>query len=124
VQGIEARVTAEDGIQVGRVRASSPTPADVDLEFPLDGNGLDVERLRDLARRLLIRNQQLEQALTSRVVIEQAKGVLAERLSIDPEEAFEILRRAARNHRIKIHAVAARVVEERETPPEIAEVLQ
>ncbi len=40
---------------------------------------------------------QLQQAVTSRVVIEQAKGVLAERLQVSPDEAFEVLRSAARS---------------------------
>jgi AmiR/NasT family two-component response regulator len=41
---------------------------------------------------------QLQRALNSRVIIEQAKGVLAERLRVTPEEAFVMLRRYARDH--------------------------
>jgi hypothetical protein len=59
---------------------------------------------------------QLEEALESRIVIEQAKGVLAERLAISVGEAFDILRYAARSHRVKLRDLAARVVDESQTP--------
>lgn len=78
-----------------------------------------IERLRDLAASLLEKNQQLQQALESRIVIEQAKGVLAERYRISVDEAFEVLRQSARNHRLRLHALAAAVVASNETPAEI-----
>ena len=77
------------------------------------------ERLGELVSSLLEENGQLRTALQSRIVIEQAKGVLAERFALDVEEAFQLLRRGARNNRTSIHALAGRVVSERETPPEI-----
>lgn len=75
----------------------------------------EVERVSDLetAREKIA---QLETALQSRIIIEQAKGVLAERLGMDVDSAFAILRHAARSHRVKIHDIAARVVHERLTP--------
>jgi AmiR/NasT family two-component response regulator len=85
-----------------------------------DGDGTDP--LRAVARALLERNRQLEHALQSRIAIEQAKGMLAERFSLPPDEAFELIRRAARDHRIRVHDLARRVVSEpAATPPEIEE---
>jgi hypothetical protein len=54
--------------------------------------------------------EQLSQALTSRIVIEQAKGVLAERLSLDMEDAFSGLRRYARSNNRRLEAVAREVI--------------
>jgi len=59
---------------------------------------------------LLERTIQLQAALDSRVVIEQAKGILAERHSIDPEAAFEQMRREARSRRMRLHTLAAGIV--------------
>lgn len=53
---------------------------------------------------------QLQGALDSRIIIEQAKGVLAARHHITPEAAFARLREEARNGNQKIHAVAAVIV--------------
>jgi len=53
---------------------------------------------------------QLQRALNSRVIIEQAKGVLAERLRITPDEAFVILRRYARGHNHPLTALAGDVI--------------
>ena len=51
-------------------------------------------------------SEQLQTALTSRIVIEQAKGVVAERTGADMAEAFEILRRMARSSRRSLSDVA------------------
>jgi ANTAR domain/GAF domain len=53
---------------------------------------------------------QLTTALTSRIVIEQAKGVLAQTGALDMEQAFAALRRYARDHNLRLSAVAAAVV--------------
>ncbi len=54
---------------------------------------------------------QLQIALDSRVLIEQAKGVLAERHHIDPGHAFTLLRNYARNHNQRLTELAAAVIE-------------
>ncbi|MEV0261107.1 GAF and ANTAR domain-containing protein [Streptomyces sp. NPDC050617] len=59
---------------------------------------------------------QLEQALTSRVIIEQAKGVLATRRAVPMDDAFDILRRHARSHHRLLSDVAREVVEGRADP--------
>jgi GAF domain-containing protein len=65
---------------------------------------------RALARREVL-NEQLQLALNSRVVIEQAKGVIAERSAIGMEEAFTRLRRYARSHSERLVDTARAVVE-------------
>jgi AmiR/NasT family two-component response regulator len=45
------------------------------------------------------------------VVIEQAKGVLAERLRVGPDDAFAVLRNHARRHNTKLRAVAQGVLD-------------
>ena len=73
----------------------------------------------DLIRELQTKNAQLETALSSRIVIEQAKGILAERYRLDLERAFAVLRSAARSNRVKIHELAAAVVSSPRTPTAI-----
>jgi transcriptional regulator with GAF, ATPase, and Fis domain len=53
---------------------------------------------------------QLEHALQSRVVIEQAKGMLAERLEVTLTEAYRMLRSHARSRRTRVHRIAEQVV--------------
>src|SRR5215211_9331405 len=53
---------------------------------------------------------QLQRALDSRSLIEQAKGVLMERRGLDQQAAFELLRSRARSTRRRLHDVARQVV--------------
>jgi GAF domain-containing protein len=57
-----------------------------------------------------IATDQLEHALESRVAIEQAKGMLAERAGMDVDEAFSCLRRYARSTKRRLLDVAGEVV--------------
>ncbi len=54
--------------------------------------------------------EQLQHALDSRIVIEQAKGILSERQQVHVNQAFEVLRSYARSNHLKLHDVAAAVV--------------
>jgi transcriptional regulator with GAF, ATPase, and Fis domain len=64
---------------------------------------------RAIRERELVAGQ-LQIALNSRVVIEQAKGILAERLQTSPDEAFLLLRRYARNHNHALTELAGDVI--------------
>jgi len=56
-------------------------------------------------------NEQLSQALTSRVVIEQAKGVIFERAGVNMAEAFERLRAHARRNNLHLTDVAQAAID-------------
>jgi GAF domain-containing protein len=84
----------------------------------------DVATIGILQRRSAHRStmvaEQLQHALNSRIVIEQAKGVLAERNSVSMDTAFAALRRYARNHNLKLTDVALNVVRGELDPATIA----
>jgi GAF domain-containing protein len=60
--------------------------------------------------RLRLAVTQLEHALAARVIVEQAIGVLAQRLGVSPRTAFEQLRKASRTRGLRVHDVARDVV--------------
>jgi transcriptional regulator with GAF, ATPase, and Fis domain len=60
-------------------------------------------------------NEQLQAALNSRVIIEQAKGKLAERLGVDMDQAFNLLREAARTSNRRLSDLAQAFIAGKET---------
>ena len=68
------------------------------------------DRQPDSSASLLERIAQLETALESRVVIEQAKGIVAVAAGVDVQAAFDLIRGAARSRRVALHSVAAAIV--------------
>jgi transcriptional regulator with GAF, ATPase, and Fis domain len=62
-------------------------------------------------RRREILAEQLQTALNSRVIIEQAKGVLAERHNVDMAEAFALLRTSARSRNRRLSDLAREIVD-------------
>ena len=89
-------------------------------EWPADELGI-ARVLADMAsgyiinaRTLSARDRlaaQLQHALSSRIIIEQAKGVLGERTRTSPEEAFNVMRSYARRNGRKLHDVAQEIVD-------------
>ena len=61
--------------------------------------------------------EQLQTALNSRILIEQAKGVLAERLGLDVADAFAVLRNGARSHNRRLSELAQAIVDGSEQIP-------
>jgi GAF domain-containing protein len=95
---------------------------------PLDPDKLRIgQALADVAtigllqeraiRRRDVLTSQLQTALNSRVVIEQAKGVLAERLHIPMQDAFTLLRSTSRNGNRRLSDLAQAVVDGAEELP-------
>lgn len=95
--------------------------------FGTEAGALDREKLRigqalaDIATVGLLQQrairardvltEQLQAALNSRVLIEQAKGLLAERLQIDVEQAFTVLRSTARSGNRRLSELAQALVD-------------
>ena len=98
--------------------SSRPGPlSDADIRI---GQALaDTATIGILAQRTMhqagLLADQLQQALTSRVTIEQAKGVLAERRGISVDEAFKLLRAHARGHNLRLSDLARDVAERSST---------
>ncbi|MEU4210178.1 GAF and ANTAR domain-containing protein [Streptomyces sp. NPDC026206] len=75
----------------------------------------DIATIGILQQRTLEQTQtertQLQAALTSRIVIEQAKGILAERLRTSPDHAFAAIRAHARTNHLRISELARQIVD-------------
>jgi hypothetical protein len=65
---------------------------------------------RFIARREEV-TEQLQVAFHTRVVLEQAKGVVAEAAKVDMDQAFSLLRGYARHHNLLLSEVARRVID-------------
>ncbi|MEO8095921.1 MAG: GAF and ANTAR domain-containing protein [Pseudolysinimonas sp.] len=101
---------------------SEPGPlsvADVDLAQALADIATIAVIQDQAARDAAARETHLQHALDSRVVIEQAKGMLAERGNLDMSSAFDRLRRHARSHQRRLTDVAADLVAGRISPASV-----
>ena len=88
-----------------------------------DAAAVALERLLAVTEASYERRAQLQHALDSRIVVEQAKGIIAERYGLDVGEAFEAIRRAARSNHVKLHQLAAQIRPGQPTPPELSALL-
>ncbi len=118
-----------NGVKVGTL-AGSPTSGD---STSGDGSPLSGEMTAEITRLALYADAQerkvrelqttvlqLQSALDSRVMIERGIGMLAERFALTLPDAFELLRKAARDSRREVRALAEELLESRgRTPDEI-----
>lgn len=65
---------------------------------------LDVARMREVAA-------QLKEALNTRAIIDQALGIVMAQRRCTAREAFEILRQVSQDRNVKLHQLAASIVE-------------
>jgi GAF domain-containing protein len=105
------RGTVIGALNLFHVDAGAMRPVDVDAAQAF----ADVATIAILQHRAATEafalNEQLNRALNTRIVIEQAKGMIAERQGLDMEQAFATLRNHARNHNLRLADVASDVIE-------------
>lgn len=107
------RGTIVGALNLFHITPGEMRPADVEAAQAL----ADVATIAVLQHRAALEaqriNEQLQHALNSRIVIEQAKGVVAEREGLDMPEAFAALRAYARGNNLLLVDVANDVIDGR-----------
>ncbi len=121
VQALPMRLREET---LGALNLFRDTPGPFDQADVRIGQALaDVATIGLLNERTLRRsetlNEQLQAALNSRVIIEQAKGKLAERLGLDVDDAFTILRSCARRTNRGLSELARAFIDGSEELPDL-----
>src|SRR6266478_3256762 len=117
VQALPMRLREQviGALNLFRARPGALDPADIRVGQAL----ADVATISLLHERGMrhsdVLNEQLQTALNSRVVIEQAKGKLAERLGLDMEQAFALLRDYARNRNLRLADLAQAFIDGTQT---------
>jgi transcriptional regulator with GAF, ATPase, and Fis domain len=117
VQALPMRLREQviGALNLFRAEAGALAPADIRIGQAL----ADVATISLLHERSMRHsdtlNEQLQTALNSRVVIEQAKGKLAERLGVDMDQAFNLLRDRARTGNRRLSDLARAFIDGTET---------
>jgi GAF domain-containing protein len=115
IRAIHALPLRHRGEGIGAVTVYSPddrqlTSEELDIAQAIaDAASIGIMQVRALGQCRELADQ-LQGALDSRVAIEQAKGVLAERLAMPLDDAFTLMRRHARSHQRRLESVAQAVV--------------
>lgn len=110
------------GTTIGALNVFSRSPDGIDDEAAATVRGIAAPVAATLANarayhRVEQLGEQLREALTTRAVIEQAKGILMVRAGVDDEQAFALLRRTSQHQNRKLRDVAAAVVALRDRLP-------
>ena len=103
---------------IGTLSLLRSSPGDAPLEDMVAAQAFaDVATIGILHERAIresaILSEQLQIALNSRIVIEQAKGVVSQIRGVPIDEAFTLMREYARAHQMRLGVVAAQLVERR-----------
>lgn len=121
VHALPLRLRGESigALNLFRVQVGGLSAADVDLAQALaDVATIGILQERAI-RRVEVVNEQLQAALNSRVVIEQAKGVIAQYSGVDMNVAFDHLRGHARHTNQRLADIARMVVERQLSPADL-----
>jgi GAF domain-containing protein len=94
-----------------------------DADVPIVQALADVATIGLLQQRALLREQtltdQLQHALRSRVIIEQAKGVIIRAYGVSPDDAFALIRAYSRRSNIRIADLAGTIVTDPANVPDL-----
>ncbi len=107
---------------IGGLNLFGSNPDALDEEARVIAKALaDIATIGILQQRSIHRTsllaENLQRALNTRIVIEQAKGILAERGELPMDQTFDVLRAYARNNNLKLSDLAHSVV----YPPHVAD---
>ncbi|MGW2816684.1 ANTAR domain-containing response regulator [Streptomyces sp. NPDC001415] len=113
--GVAAWPLSHDGTAYGALCLLSQRPGQLGSETERIASALARATAIGLAHHQALAEHQrlagqLQRALDSRTVIEQAKGILAERHDIPLQEAFEMMRRTSRSHQTPMRELAQTII--------------